>query len=414
MLSIYTRLIHLLMFKNRCRQRRSFALSFLIFVLILSTFGCGRQEKKKTKVFFLCVDGLTWSVLKEGMSKGRLKNFDFIIKNGSSGVLRSIPPTASPAIWTTIATGKRREKHGVKWFRLPDDKRGKLVLATSAHRKVKAIWNILSEKKKKVGVVGYYVTWPVEKINGVMVSDRTLFPIKYGFYPPELKKRFKKNKYFPDELEKVKKLFHEAEWYKRGELLEKSNSAFFDTLDKLAEDFKYLVRDFDSLLRIDKYGKIKAWKLFFENYPVIGDIFYYYLLDNSRLSMAKVLFDKDYDFFTLYLQGTDKSSHMTWKYYDDSYEYPVNKRDVAFFKDIIPNYYAYIDRVIGYFLAQIPKDSVFIVASDHGFRKRNKFFLFDINNMLNKMGLLDYDKEKNIKRDKAYDTTPYWLAFYHS
>jgi hypothetical protein len=38
-------------------------------------------------------------------------------------------------------------------------------------RKVKALWNILSEKDRRVGVVGWWATWPAESVKGVIVSD---------------------------------------------------------------------------------------------------------------------------------------------------------------------------------------------------------------------------------------------------
>ena len=39
-------------------------------------------------------------------------------------------------------------------------------------RKVPAIWNVASAKGLKVGVVGWWATWPAEKVNGFFVSDR--------------------------------------------------------------------------------------------------------------------------------------------------------------------------------------------------------------------------------------------------
>ena len=65
-------------------------------------------------------------------------------------------------------------------------------------RKVKALWNIASEKDKKVAVVGYWPTWPPEEINGSMVSDHTAYHFLFeegatggpgrtvNTYPPDL------------------------------------------------------------------------------------------------------------------------------------------------------------------------------------------------------------------------------------
>jgi predicted AlkP superfamily phosphohydrolase/phosphomutase len=42
-------------------------------------------------------------------------------------------------------------------------------------RKVKALWNILSDAGKRTGVVGWWATWPAETINGTIVSDHTCY-----------------------------------------------------------------------------------------------------------------------------------------------------------------------------------------------------------------------------------------------
>ncbi len=62
-------------------------------------------------------------------------------------------PLRSPLIWTSIATGKRREKHGIFDFVVDriDDRR---IPVTRNLRRVKAFWNILSEQGIPVGIVG--------------------------------------------------------------------------------------------------------------------------------------------------------------------------------------------------------------------------------------------------------------------
>ena len=45
------------------------------------------------------------------------------------------------------------------------------ALVTNSHRRTKAFWNVASDYGLRVGVVGWWLTWPVEPINGVMVSQ---------------------------------------------------------------------------------------------------------------------------------------------------------------------------------------------------------------------------------------------------
>lgn len=48
---------------------------------------------------------------------------------------------------------------------------GKKIPFTSNMRTSKAVWNILSDFSKKVGIVGWWVTWPAEKVDGYIVSS---------------------------------------------------------------------------------------------------------------------------------------------------------------------------------------------------------------------------------------------------
>ena len=47
----------------------------------------------------------------------------------------------------------------------------KKSLVRTTDRKVKALWNIASDNNRTVASIGWWVTWPVEPINGVMVAQ---------------------------------------------------------------------------------------------------------------------------------------------------------------------------------------------------------------------------------------------------
>ena len=58
---------------------------------------------------------------------------------------------------------------------------------SSGLRKVPALWNLLTLLEKRVAVLGWYVTWPAEEINGVVVTDNVMRPaLKDRVHPPEL------------------------------------------------------------------------------------------------------------------------------------------------------------------------------------------------------------------------------------
>ena len=73
---------------------------------------------------------------------GRLPNLEKLMARGQYGRLGSFRPTFSPIIWTSIATGKKAESHGILGFVTPEDDEVASRLYTNLDRKTKAIWNI--------------------------------------------------------------------------------------------------------------------------------------------------------------------------------------------------------------------------------------------------------------------------------
>lgn len=135
--------------------------SLLALLLLAAVPAAARPPK----VMMVIVDGADWGYLVPCMSSGRCPNFRRLANEGASSSIVS-PPTerSSPVIWTTIATGKSLNKHGVPAAE---------SAPVSTLRRVKALWNIYGEAGWTVGVFGYRVTNPTEPVNGVMIPERT-------------------------------------------------------------------------------------------------------------------------------------------------------------------------------------------------------------------------------------------------
>jgi predicted AlkP superfamily phosphohydrolase/phosphomutase len=123
------------------------------------------------------------------VAAGELPNLGRLMAEGVHGNLRSLEPLAkSPAIWTTIATGKSPAEHGIKSF--VDQINGRPL--TRNIRRVRAVWNIVSGVGRSAGVVGWLMSWPAEEVNGFVVSDYLQYAASEGkrmqgrTYPPEL------------------------------------------------------------------------------------------------------------------------------------------------------------------------------------------------------------------------------------
>jgi hypothetical protein len=151
------------------------------------------------RVLLIGVDAGTWDLLNPLIAAGVLPTFAHLVETGYSAKLISMEPSRSPALWTTIATGKVPAQHGIEGFVVETDD-GEEVPVTTNLRRTETLWTIASRAERAVNVVGWYVTWPAEAIRGVMVSDRftpdagaelvggqvTLSREHPGVYPPDL------------------------------------------------------------------------------------------------------------------------------------------------------------------------------------------------------------------------------------
>ena len=127
------------------------------------------------KVAIFGIDAADWRVIDPLIAAGHLPTFARLKQTGGVGVMRSEPPLLSPIIWTTIATGREPEDHGVLDF-MVDTPGGGQAPVTGGARRVKAIWEIWSGANRNVLVTGWWATWPADHVRGVLVSDRLATP----------------------------------------------------------------------------------------------------------------------------------------------------------------------------------------------------------------------------------------------
>lgn len=139
------------------------------------------RQKVAKKVLLIGWDAADWKVINPLLDRGLMPALNDLVNNGVMGNLATLRPILSPMLWTSIATGKRADKHGIQGFMEPDPQTGGLRPVSSTSRKVKAIWNILTQHGFKTHALGWFASHPAEPINGVSVSD--LYP--YAVAPPD-------------------------------------------------------------------------------------------------------------------------------------------------------------------------------------------------------------------------------------
>jgi predicted AlkP superfamily phosphohydrolase/phosphomutase len=317
---------------------------------------------ERAKLLLIGLDGATWEVLEPLMEAGRLPTFRMLVETGSSGPLRSMRPTKSPIIWTSIATGKDYLHHGITDFvvyPVPGLRRPlssfpfcpgveeairaagiSTIPITSTLRSEKAFWNILSENGRTVGVIGWWGSWPAEPGAGFMVSDRVLrwTSGEYGesraiVYPDSLFEAISTRVRRPDaitprELERFVALPEPAleavvqgEYGGRPELPERSLE----------------------LLKVS------------------------YNTDRWKSEIGGWLRERfDPDVFAVYFAGIDAAEHGFWKWREPDRFPDVREEDVRRYGDVIDNYCVYIDGLVGALVRSAGEETTVMLFSDHG------------------------------------------------
>ena len=95
---------------------------------ILATFSpeklAGMRRQTGAKVAIIGLDGADWDFALPMIRRGELPNLARLRREGAYGKMRTNTPPLSPLLWTTIATGKSPDIHGINDFLVLDSKIG--------------------------------------------------------------------------------------------------------------------------------------------------------------------------------------------------------------------------------------------------------------------------------------------------
>jgi predicted AlkP superfamily phosphohydrolase/phosphomutase/thioredoxin-like negative regulator of GroEL len=123
------------------------------------------------KILLIGWDAADWKIINPLLDAGLMPSLESLINKGVMGDIATLDPVLSPILWTSIATGKLGDKHGILNFVEPVPEKTDLRPVTSTSRKCKAFWNILTENNLRSNIIGWWPSNPAEPINGVMVSN---------------------------------------------------------------------------------------------------------------------------------------------------------------------------------------------------------------------------------------------------
>jgi hypothetical protein len=315
------------------------------------------------------VDGLTLDIIGPMMEEGDLPNLARVAAEGCWGRLRTISPTNSSIIWTSIATGCHHRDHGIDGFeyyrlfgrrlsRTTLQKARKIGLEAllkgwkhvglmSSHlldgRDVrrKRFWEILSDAGERVGIVNWLHTWPAEPLNGFVVSDRLL---DWRLRAKTGRARAEEHLTWPPELmEAVSELVVSPDKLPLEELRRFVNMPDAELQEFLSADF--VRHDMRTELGFIVAQDPSCWRMF-----------EHCLRACPGLTVAAA-----------YFRSTELSQHSAFQYVPWSRHMPVTEEDRRRYGQTVLQAYRRADGFVGNVLTRMRPEDTLLVVSDHGF-----------------------------------------------
>ncbi|HKB15307.1 MAG TPA: alkaline phosphatase family protein, partial [Planctomycetota bacterium] len=311
------------------------------------------RQPLSERVILLGLDGATWNRIDPLLSQGRLPNFARLKREGACGPLKTIRPTLSAPIWTTIATGKPPAEHGIRrhylnrtrFLRRPDLRMEtwmgpvrdlldgmrlvRIHPVTSNLRRCKAVWNIASESGLRVAALGWWASQPPEPLNGWVVSEFASAAQRKEFADEGRYRNYREGArtHPPELLDELAPLERSPESLTREDL-----AAFLPVDDEVWEEF----------LRARRFDPTEPLSIFRATY--LKDLFFAEAalhLDRTRRP----------DLLLSYLKGIDVFGHMFWRYSArEALEEGEDPRLVARYRDCVDRAYEWTDRLLGRYL----------------------------------------------------------------
>jgi predicted AlkP superfamily phosphohydrolase/phosphomutase len=234
-----------------------------------------------------------------------------LTERAAFGVLRSCDPPITVPAWSSMTSSRNPGALGFYGFRNRRDRSyDQLVFADSRAVRVPRVWDLLSARGRPVIVLGVPQTYPVSRVNGVMVSCfLTPDPATSQFtYPPDL----------AAEIEQVVGRY------------------MVDVENFRTDDKERLLRDIEEMTE-------------------------------KRFRLAEHLLEtRPWDLFFMVEMGTDRIHHGFWRFSDPQHRlYEAGNP----YEHAMLDYYRRLDAKLGRLLRFAGEDTAVLVLSDHGAKR---------------------------------------------
>lgn len=288
-------------------------------------------EPLAKKLLLIGWDAADWKVANPLMDQGLMPTLDDFVSHGVMGNLATLRPILSPMLWNSIATGKRADKHGIHGFMEPDPHAGGIRPVTSTSRKVKAIWNILTQEGYKTHVLGWFAGHPAEPVNGIAVSD--LYP--YAQAPLDKPWPLPPGAVYPESLRDTFAAL-------RMHPAEVTEAAILPWIPRAAEI------DQEKDKGLASFAKILSENLSIHN------------------AATWILHQQPWDFLAVYYNGIDHFCHGFMHFHPPRMDgVPEDKFEI--YKDVVNNAYRFHDMMLHTLIDLAGPEATVMLVSDHGF-----------------------------------------------
>lgn len=267
------------------------------------------------------------------LEAGEMPVLNRLIEEGVMGNLATLQPAISPMLWTSIATGKTADKHGILGFTQRDADTGTPRPFPSVARKTKAIWNILQQALGwRCHVANWWASHPAEPLDGVTVSNFFFTTRQVG---PNIW-RVPQAAIHPQGLE--------AEFGPlRMGINEIDQEMVLPFIPRAAEIDQKLDNRLEQLA------------------GVLSDCI------SEQAVATAVLEHEPWQFAAVYSDAIDHFSHAFMKYHPPR-QPNIPEQDFEIYKDVMRGVYRFHDMMLGRLIELAGPEATIVLCSDHGFQ----------------------------------------------
>jgi hypothetical protein len=298
------------------------------------------------RVILLAFDGATLDIISPAVAQGRLPNLGRMFDSGAVLHLATLRPTQAEPVWSAALTGRLPDGNGIRataLYRfanvgpaielLPDYCFSQALVRfgfvteephTAASLRARPLWRVLSDSALAVGVIGFPLTHPAPPVHGYLVSD---------------------------EFHRLSDTVRALE----GADAVSPATAFAELHDVLDQQ----PTPNPEAALVPAADRPQGADLRPDPAPIVGD--------RMHLQIMAAMQPRALPQFTaVRFPGLDAVGHFYLRYANPSAFGDVSPEQIRQYGRVLPDYYGFVDSVVGRVLATLGPDDLLLVVSTFG------------------------------------------------